>query len=138
MTPQYINMNRFKNLDIWKDAIKLAKEVHILTDSLPKEETYGLKSQLRRAAVSVASNIAEGAGRNTNGEFNQFLGIAIGSAFEVETQLIIGVELGYFDRGKVDQLAADILSLANRTYKLQRSLSPRAGSRQGAPASPRT
>ena len=94
-------MNRFKNLDIWKDAITLAKNVHVLTATLPKEETYGLKSQLRRAAVSVASNIAEGAGRNSNGEFNQFLGIAIGSAFEVDTQLIIGLELGYFSKDAV-------------------------------------
>ena len=131
-------MNRFKNLDIWKDAIRLAKAVHVLTESLPKEETYGLKSQLRRASISVPSNIAEGAGRNSNGEFKQFLGIAIGSAFEVETQMILGVELGYFDRETVDRLSADILSLANRTYKLQQSLTSRAGGRPSAPARPKT
>lgn len=131
-------MNRFKNLEIWKDAMKLAKEVHLLTATLPKHELYGLSSQLRRAAVSVPSNIAEGAGRNNNGEFNQFLGIAIGSAFEVETQLILGVELGYFDRAAVDRLSADILSLANRTYKLQQTLTPRAGGRPSAPARPMT
>ena len=123
-------MNRFKNLDIWKDAIILAKNVHVLSASLPKEETYGLKSQLRRAAVSVASNIAEGAGRNSNGEFNQFLGIAIGSAFEVDTQLIIGLELGYFSKDAVAALSKEIESIANRTYKLQQTLKPAL--RQGA------
>lgn len=122
-------MNRYKNLEIWKDAIKLAKAVHVLTESLPKEETYGLKSQLRRAAVSVASNIAEGAGRNTNGEFNQFLGIAIGSAFEVDTQLTIGVELGYFKADVVKDLGLQIDSLANRVNKLQQTLTP--GKRSG-------
>jgi four helix bundle protein len=122
-------MNRYKNLEIWKDAIKLAKAVHALTESLPKEETYGLKSQLRRAAVSVASNIAEGAGRNTNGEFNQFLGIAIGSAFEVDTQLTIGVELGYFKADVVKDLGLQIDSLANRVNKLQQTLTP--GKRSG-------
>lgn len=123
-------MNRFKNLDIWKDAITLAKNVHVLTATLPKEETYGLKSQLRRAAVSVASNIAEGAGRNSSGEFNQFLGIAIGSAFEVDTQLIIGMELGYFSKDAVSALTKDIESIANRTFKLQQTLKP--ATRQGA------
>ena len=117
-------MNRFKNLDIWKDAIKLAKAVHVLTEDLPKEETYGLKSQLRRAAVSVASNIAEGAGRNSNGEFNQFLGYAIGSAFEVDTQLTIGVELGYFQADSAKALGLQIDSLANRVNKLQQTLTP--------------
>lgn len=131
-------MNRFKELTIWKDAMELAKAVHIITTSLPKEETYGLKSQLRRASVSVASNMAEGAGRNSNGEFHQFLGYAVGSAFEVETQLILGVELGYFDRMVVDQLSKDILSLANRTYKLQQTLVPRAASRAGERRGPKT
>ena len=126
-------MNRFKNLEIWKDAISLAKNVHVLTATLPKEETYGLKSQLRRAAVSVASNIAEGAGRNASGEFNQFLGYAIGSAFEVDTQLIIGLELGYFSKDAVTALTKDIESIANRTYKLQQTLKPTTRQGVGGP-----
>jgi len=126
-------MNRFKNLDIWKDAITLAKNVHVLTATLPKEETYGLRSQLRRASVSIASNIAEGAGRNSNGEFNQFLGIAIGSAFEVDTQLIIGLELGYFSKDAVAALSKDIESIANRTYKLQQTLKPTTRQGVGGP-----
>ena len=126
-------MNRFKNLDIWKDAITLAKNVHVLSETLPKEETYGLRSQLRRAAVSIASNIAEGAGRNTNGEFHQFLGIAIGSAFEVDTQLIIGVELGYFSKDAVAALTKDIESIANRTFKLQQTLKPTTRRGVGGP-----
>lgn len=126
-------MNRFKNLAIWKDAIMLAKNVHVLTATLPKEETYGLRSQLRRASVSIASNIAEGAGRNSNGEFNQFLGIAIGSAFEVDTQLIIGLELGYFSKDAVAALSKDIESIANRTYKLQQTLKPTTRQGVGGP-----
>ena len=126
-------MNRFKNLDIWKDAITLAKNVHVLSETLPKEETYGVRSQLRRAAVSIASNIAEGAGRNTNGEFHQFLGIAIGSAFEVDTQLIIGVELGYFSKDAVAALTKDIESIANRTFKLQQTLRPTTRRGVGGP-----
>ena len=126
-------MNRFKNLDIWKDAITLAKNVHVLSATLPKEETYGLRSQLRRAAVSVASNIAEGAGRNSNGEFHQFLGIAIGSAFEVDTQLIIGAELGYISKDAVAALTKDIESIANRTFKLQQTLKPTTRQGVGGP-----
>lgn len=83
----------------------LAKEVHELTKVLPKEETYGLKSQMRRAAISIPSNIAEGAGRNSKGEFRQFLGYAIGSAFELNTQLLLGVDLEYFDQKKVNDLS---------------------------------
>ncbi|MGV9012324.1 MAG: four helix bundle protein [Flavobacteriales bacterium] len=131
-------MNRFKNLEIWKDAIVLAKNVHVLTATLPKEEIYGLRSQLRRAAVSVASNIAEGAGRNSKGEFNQFLGYAIGSAFEVDTQLIIGQELGYFSADAVKALTSDIESISNRTYKLQQTLVPRAGSQPAHRFVPKT
>ena len=91
-------MNRYKNLEIWKDAIKLAKAVHVLTESLPKEETYGLKSQLRRAAVSVASNIAEGAGRGTKLELRRFLHIARGSLTELDTQVWIASDMKLIER----------------------------------------
>lgn len=82
-------MHRFKELEVWKKSVKLSVDIYQLTKCYPDTEKYGLVCQLNRCAISVPSNIAEGAGRNTKGEFNQFLGIATGSLFEVEAQLII-------------------------------------------------
>jgi len=76
-----------KELDVWKTSVELVTEVYVATKTFPKEELYGLTNQLRRAAVSVPSNIAEGAARQTTKEFVQFLYISLGSVAEVETQL---------------------------------------------------
>jgi four helix bundle protein len=84
-----------KDLDVWKEAMLLAKEVYLFTARFPKEEAYGLVSQMRRAAVSVPSNIAEGAARNSAKEFTQFLYISLGSLAELETQAFLSMELGY-------------------------------------------
>jgi len=86
----------FHKLTVWQRAIDLTVCIYVLTQKFPKEETYGLVSQLRRASVSVASNIAEGRGRLNPGEFRQFLGVALGSTFEVQTQLLVarGLEMG--------------------------------------------
>lgn len=84
-----------KNLDAWKESIKLTIEIYKLTQDLPKEEIYGLTNQIRRSAVSIPSNIAEGCARQTTKETIQFLHIALGSTAELETQLIITNELGY-------------------------------------------
>jgi four helix bundle protein len=83
----------FHDLTVWQRAIDLTVCIYKLTQKFPKEETYGLTSQLRRASVSVASNIAEGRGRLNPGEFRQFLGIALGSAFEIQTQLLVARRL---------------------------------------------
>lgn len=85
----------FKELDIWKKGIDLAEMIYRLTANFPSEEKYGLVSQLRRAAVSFPSNIAEGSARNSNKEFIQFLHISLGSLAELETQLIIAQRIGY-------------------------------------------
>lgn len=85
----------FRNLVVWQKAITFVTEVYLATQSFPNEEKFGLTSQLRRAAVSIPSNIAEGRGRMTRGEFRQFLGHAKGSLCEVETQLVIAQDLGY-------------------------------------------
>src|SRR5947199_10484554 len=85
----------FRDLIVWQRAKILAKDVYGATDSMPKSEIYGLTSQMRRAAISVVSNIAEGQGRLTKGEFQQFLGHSRGSLLELETQLEISVELGF-------------------------------------------
>ncbi|MFH1852596.1 MAG: four helix bundle protein [Candidatus Neomarinimicrobiota bacterium] len=98
-----------KDLDCWKDSIILVKEIYKLTKSFPAEETYALTSQMHRAAISIPSNIAEGAGRNHSKEFIQFLYIAQGSLTELETQLIISEELGYCHT--LDELHNKILSI---------------------------
>ncbi len=86
----------FKDLIVWQKAIDLVKEVYSLTKQLPNEEKFDLSSQIRRAVISVPSNIAEGNSRNTKKEYINFLGIARGSTSEVWTQLIICNELNYF------------------------------------------
>src|SRR3990172_4088398 len=83
------------NLDAWKEAMALVKSVYQLTQIFPKEEIYGLTSQIRRAAVSVPSNLADGAARTGKSEFARFLSIARGSLSELETQLLIAADLGY-------------------------------------------
>lgn len=87
--------HRLKDLVVWQKSILLAKKVYTLTVDLPLNERYGLVSQIRRSAISIPSNIAEGAGRNNKSEFIQFLGIASDSCYELETQLILLSELKY-------------------------------------------
>lgn len=97
-------LRQYQELIGWKKNMALVKEIYRHTQSFPKDEIYGLTSQLRRAAVSIPSNIAEGQGRLTRGEFKQFLGHARGSTFEVETQLLIAEDLGYLDRQSTEHL----------------------------------
>ena len=85
----------YRELIVWQKAMDLADEVYTLTRHLPKEELYALADQMRRAAVSVPSNIAEGHGRQTDKEFRQFLSVAKGSVFEIETQLMICMRQHY-------------------------------------------
>ncbi len=88
-------MTNFRNLNIWKEGISLVTEIYKIARLLPDEEKFGLKSQISRAAVSVPSNIAEGSSRNSDIEYKRFLEIAIGSLFELETQLIIIEKLDF-------------------------------------------
>jgi four helix bundle protein len=92
----------FRDLTVWQRSIQLAVSVYQLTRGFPKEEMYGLTSQMRRAAVSVGSNIAEGHGRLGTGEYRQFLGVARGSNFELQTQLEIARALGIGDSSLLD------------------------------------
>ena len=107
----------FRDLVVWQRAIDLTTEIYRLTEEFPKSELYGLSSQLRRAPVSVASNIAEGAGRGTKREFPQFLLTARGSICEVYTQLIIAGNLGFADRGslqRIELIANEVGRMLNR------------------------
>ena len=94
-----------KDLDVWKEAIQFVKRVYEATSSFPRNELYGITDQLRRSAVSVPSNIAEGAARGTTKEFIRFLYISLGSLSELETRLIVSKELGYaFDSEMLEHL----------------------------------
>lgn len=94
----------YRDLTAWKSAMDLVTEIYKATEQFPKEEIYGLTSQLRRAAVSVPCNIAEGQGRLTRREFHQFLGYARGSLLEVETQVLIASNLKYLQENQVKRL----------------------------------
>ena len=97
-------MKMHKDLEVWRASIRLAKDIYELTKHYPKEELFGLVSQMRRAAVSVASNIAEGAARNGDKEFLQFLYIALGSASELDTQIEISRAITVGDSEKLKGL----------------------------------
>ncbi|MBU0758905.1 MAG: four helix bundle protein [Candidatus Omnitrophica bacterium] len=114
-------MKGFKDLKVWQKGIELVREVYKATNSFPKEELYGLSSQIRRAAVSVPSNIAEGFRRRHAKEFKQFLNIALGSCAETETQVIIARELNYIDKNteeflmdKTDHISGMIVNLSKK------------------------
>ena len=93
---------------VWQDSIQLAKVIYKLTEKFPKHETYALADQIRRAAVSVPSNIAEGQARKAPGDFRRFLHIALGSLAEVDTQLVLAQEFGYLQKSDVDELFEQI------------------------------
>jgi four helix bundle protein len=108
----------YRDLKVWQRAIEMTLAIYRVTTGFPKEELFGLTSQIRRAGVSVASNIAEGYGRGSTGEYKQFLGIARGSNLEVQTQLFIATELGY---GNPD-LLIEADNLSNEVSKMLNSL----------------
>ena len=115
-------MNYFKELKVWQKAIELVTNTYLKTQSFSKEEIYGLTSQIRRCAVSIPSNIAEGCGRNTDKDFNNFLGISLGSAFEFETQLIICKNLGFLNQEDFNFLESEIQHIQNMIIKLKSSI----------------
>ena len=109
-------MKGHRDLIAWQKAMELVTEIYRVTHTFPKEELYGLTSQLRRAAVSVPSNLAEGHGRNSRKEFHQFVGQARGSLVEVETQLEIALNLGYLGTQPANKLlerASEVARLIN-------------------------
>ena len=115
-------MHRFEELQIWQKALNVVENSYNATSNFPKEEKYGLTSQLRRSAVSIPSNISEGAGRNTNGEFKQFLGIANGSSFELLTQLYLSKRLNLISEEKVRPIINEVLEVTKMNYSLQKTL----------------
>ena len=108
----------YKDLDVWQVAMTLAQESYLLTARFPKDEMYGMTAQIRRAAVSIPANIAEGYGRDQTGSFVQFLRIAQGSARELETHLILAERIRLVDQ----QAVAPLQELCERVSKMLRSL----------------
>lgn len=107
-------MRNFRNWDIYNDGLVFVNEIYRLTTSFPKEELYGLTSQIRRAAVSVVTNMAEGASRHSEKDFARFLEISLGSAFEVETLLTVSKSMHFTENAQIDQLLESIISLEKR------------------------
>ncbi|MBA4418810.1 MAG: four helix bundle protein [Syntrophus sp. (in: bacteria)] len=115
-------MASFKDLKIWQRGMELAKAVYEITSLFPSKETYGIVSQMRRSAVSVPSNIAEGFMRKGNREYAQFLYISLGSLAELETQVIISEQLGFIDNNKSGELQATISDISKMTMGLIKCL----------------
>ena len=115
----------FKDLKIWNMGIKLVEDVYRMSTSFPKEEMYGLQSKLRRSAVSIPSNIAEGFGRFHNKEYRKFLYISLGSCAELTTQIIIAARLKYVEENKADSILSDIDEISKMTMSLIKKLNTR-------------
>ncbi|MBQ7632452.1 MAG: four helix bundle protein [Paludibacteraceae bacterium] len=123
-------MHNYKNLHIWQEEIKLARRIYEVTSSFPANEKYGIVSQMTRVAVSIPSNIAEGAGRNSQKDFANFLSIAIGSIFELHTQLTICGQIGFIDEETSKQLEYQTFTLQQQIMAFKQRLegsAPRQG-----------
>jgi four helix bundle protein len=115
-------MRTFKDLDVWQRSVAFATDVYSITKTFPKEETYGLVSQLRRASVSIASNIAEGSKKGKK-EFSHFIRISQGGGAEIETQLIIAKNLNYIKDDDFDKLVTELESIMRMLTNLYKSVS---------------
>ncbi len=114
--------HNFKNLGIWNKSIDLAVDIYEETETFPKSEEFGLKSQLRRCAVSVPSNIAEGSSRSSNKDFNRFLEISQGSLYEMQTQVIISSRRNFIKKENVEVLDNQITELQKMVSGFQKTL----------------
>lgn len=115
-------MKSHKDLDAWKKAIDLSAEVYRLSGSFPKEEIYAMTGQMRRASVSIASNIAEGAARRTDKDFIHFLHMSLGSASDLDTQIEIVVRVGFADKDEMKVLQSKVGVISKMLYGLIRSV----------------
>ena len=111
-------MRDFRNYQVWKDAISLVTDIYNLLSFFPMYERYALSDQIRRSAISIASNIAEGAARESKKDFSHFLQISVGSAFELETQLIIANNLNYISKDQLANILNKLVFIEKRINKL--------------------
>ena len=116
-------MHNYQELSVWQKSMSLVEEVYLLTTHFPIDERFNLISQIRKCAISIPSNIAEGAGRNTNGEFKNFLGIASGSSNELYTQLLLASRLKLVSKQKISSILDQIKVIQKMNYNLISSLS---------------
>jgi four helix bundle protein len=119
-------LKNYRELKVWQRSYRLCLEIYRITKTFPNEERYGLTSQIRRAAVSVPSNIAEGYGRKTTPEYIRFLYIAYGSICELETQILLSGDLGYIETGKLEILQEGIGEVERMLKALTKSLERKA------------
>lgn len=115
-------MHNLNNLKIWRKSMNLVKEVYTQISDVSSEEKFGLVAQIKRSAISIPSNIAEGAGRNSNKEFRRFLGIANGSTFELQTQLILLQELKLINPNSFSNVIDLCIEIQKMNYALQQKL----------------
>ena len=115
-------MRNFKKYDIWKISHVFTLKIYELTKSYPKDEIYGIVSQIRRASSSIPTNISEGCGRTSDAEFNRFLTIALGSASEVEYLIILSKDLNYIDEDSFTELNQEINIIKRKIYTLKQKL----------------
>jgi len=115
-------MHRYKELNVWKRSREFCSSIYSITTKFPQDEKFGLTSQLRRAAISIPSNIAEGASRSSKKDFARFLEISIGSSYEIETQLLIATDLKYISKENSLELSQTIVSVIKMLSKLRSSL----------------
>lgn len=115
-------MHQFKELLIWKKSRIFCAEIYSIAATFPSDEKFGLTNQLRRAAVTIPSNIVEGTSRNSNKDFSRFLEIAIGSAYEIETQLLIASDLGFIKLATLETLIDQLEEIIKMTSKFRSTL----------------
>ena len=128
-----MKITHFRDLNVWRDAMSLAKSVYGLATSFPREERYGMCSQMQRAAVSIASNIAEGNARSSRREYARFVSIASGSAAELQTQLLLSQDLELADKQGFDGCLVLCERVSKMLYRLQQSLVPSVDDRSPVP-----
>jgi len=115
-------MRDFKKYEIWQLSHAFTLRIYSSTSLFPKDEMYGIKSQIRRASSSIPTNISEGCGRNSDKEFNQYLNIALGSASETEYLIILSRDLNYIDTETFEILEKEINTIKSKIYKLKQIL----------------
>jgi len=124
---RYVPVQNYRELIAWQKAMDFAESVYQASRGFPKEELYGLTSQLRRAVISISSNIAEGQGRRSTGEFRQFLGNARGSLFEVESQILLAQRFQYLSAARTEQLLNQATELGRILNGLMAALQRSSG-----------
>jgi len=116
-------MSNFKNLIVWQKSIEFVSDVYKTVSSFPKEEIYGISSQLKRSSISIPSNIAEGSSYRSSKEFERYINIAIGSAFEAETQLLISLNLNFISTEEFEKLNSQIIEIQKMLTSFKNKIS---------------